>query len=217
MTAETATAFSSITEIVATPEQLHAIVGEPSELAKAKDIGRLDEHCRAFIAHSPFALLGTASAAGFCDVSPRGDVPGFARVLDEHTLALPERPGNRRTDSLGNIIENPQVGLLFFVPGVEETLRVNGRACITTQANLRATMAVGGKAPRLAIVVEVREAFLHCAKAFRRSRLWDASRHLPRETLPSLGRILRDQLGVEDCSVEELDARLETGYRTTLY
>ncbi len=217
MTAEATAAFAGLHNVVTTREQLRTIVGEVSDLAKAKDIGRLDGHCRAFIAHSPFALLGTASAAGLCDVSPRGDVPGFALVLDEQTLALPERPGNRRTDSLGNIIENPQVGLLFLVPGVEETLRVNGHACIVEDAELLARMTVGGKAPRLAIAVEVREAFLHCAKAFRRSRLWDASRHVPRETLPSLGRILRDQLGVDNCSVDELDERIESGYRTTLY
>ncbi|HZQ35167.1 MAG TPA: pyridoxamine 5'-phosphate oxidase family protein, partial [Dehalococcoidia bacterium] len=173
--------------------------------------------CRAFIARSPFALLGTASAAGFCDVSPRGDLPGFARVLDERTLVLPERPGNRRTDSLSNIIENPQVGLLFLVPGIEETLRVNGRAAISADAELLASMAVQGKAPRLAIVVEVREAYLHCAKAFRRSQLWDVSRHADRGELPSLGCMLRDQLHVENVTVEELDAQLEASYRTTLF
>jgi PPOX class probable FMN-dependent enzyme len=216
MTVET-TAFQRIGERVTTAEQLRAIVGEVSPLAKAKDIGRLDEHCRAFIARSPFALLGTASAAGFCDVSPRGDLPGFARVLDDHTLVLPERPGNRRTDSLSNILENPQVGLLFIVPGIEETLRVNGRAGISADAELLASMAVQGKAPRLAIVVEVREAYLHCAKAFRRSQLWDVSRHARRGELPSLGRILRDQLHVNNCTVEELDAQLEAGYRTTLF
>ena len=211
------TAFERIGERVTTAEQLRAIVGEVSPLAKAKDIGRLDEHCRTYIAHSPFALLGTASAAGLCDVSPRGDLPGFVRVLDDHTLVLPERPGNRRTDSLSNIIENPQVGLIFLVPGIEETLRVNGRACISADAELLAAMAVQGKTPRLAIVVEVREAYLHCAKAFRRSQLWDPSRYAERGELPSLGRILRDQLHVEDCTVEELDAQLETSYRASLY
>lgn len=216
MTVETA-AFAEIGDRVTTRDQLRAIVGEVSPRAVAKDIGRLDEHCRAFITHSPFALLGTASAAGFCDVSPRGDLPGFVRVLDDHTLVLPERPGNRRTDSLSNIIENPQVGLIFLVPGIEETLRVNGRACISADAELLAAMAVQGKTPRLAIVVEVREAYLHCAKAFRRSQLWDPSRYAERGELPSLGRILRDQLHVEDCTVEELDAQLETSYRASLY
>jgi len=216
MTVET-TAFEQIGDRVTTHEQLRAIVGEVSPLAKAKDIGRLDEHCRAFIARSPFALLGTAGAAGFCDVSPRGDLPGFARVLDDHTLVLPERPGNRRTDSLSNILENPQVGLLFLVPGIEETLRVNGRAGISANAELLAAMAVEGKTPRLAIVVEVREAYLHCAKAFRRSQLWDASRYARRDELPSLGCILRDQLHVENVTVEELDAQLEASYRTTLF
>jgi PPOX class probable FMN-dependent enzyme len=204
-------------QVVTSHEQLRAIVGEPSELVQRKDIGRLDAHCRAFIAHSPFALVGTANAAGYCDVSPRGDVPGFALMLDERTLALPERPGNKRADTLGNILDNPQVGLLFLVPGVDETLRINGSAQLVRDDELLARLAVQGRVPRLAIVVTVREAFMHCAKAFRRSRLWDPASAVPRDELPSLGRIMRDQLGIDNCTVDELDQRLEEGYRTTLY
>lgn len=205
----------AIGEVIATREALRAIVGEPSELVKRKDIGRLDEHCRAFIARSPFALVGTSGAEGFCDVSPRGDAPGFARVLDERTLALPERPGNKRTDTLTNIIDNPNVGLLFLVPGVEETLRVNGRARIVRDAELLASMAVNGKPPVVAIVVAVRESFLHCAKAFKRARLWDADSQIPRAELPSLARIIYDQLQL-DCELADLERGVAEGY-TQLY
>src|SRR5439155_17589010 len=133
-------------------EELRAIVGEALERSVKKEMQRLDDHCRAIIGRSPFALLGTSNAAGQCDVSPKGDLPGFALILDEKTVAIPDRPGNRRTDSLKNIIENPHVGLLFVVPGKEETLRVNGRATIVQDEALLARMAVEDKPPKLAIV-----------------------------------------------------------------
>jgi PPOX class probable FMN-dependent enzyme len=206
-----------LTGAITTHEQLRSVLGEPSEGARRKDIGRLDEHCRAFIARSPFLLIGTAGAAGFCDVSPRGDLPGFAHVLDERTLALPERPGNKRGDTLANIIDNPQAGLIFLVPGIEETLRVNGHARIVQDEELLASMAVQGRPPKLAIVLDVREAYFHCAKAFRRSKLWDPAAHVPRSELPSLGRVLYDQLSIDSCTVEQLDDDLEKAYRATLY
>ena len=202
----------AIGEVIATREALRAIVGEPADLVMRKDIGRLDEHCRAFIARSPFVLVGTSGADGFCDVSPRGDAPGFARVLDERTLVLPERPGNKRTDTLTNIIDNPQVGLLFLVPGVEETLRVNGRARVVRDSALLASMAVNNKPPLLAIVVEVRESYLHCAKAFKRARLWEAESQIPRAELPSLARIIYDQLQL-DCELDDLERGLAEGYK----
>ena len=202
----------AIGEVIATREALRAIVGEPADLVMRKDIGRLDEHCRAFIARSPFVLVGTSGADGFCDVSPRGDAPGFARVLDERTLVLPERPGNKRTDTLTNIIDNPQVGLLFLVPGVEETLRVNGRARVVRDSALLASMAVNNKPPLLAIVVEVRESYLHCAKAFKRARLWDADSQVLRTELPSLARIIYDQLQL-DCELDDLERGLAEGYK----
>jgi len=202
----------AIGEVIATREALRAIVGEPADLVMRKDIGRLDEHCRAFIARSPFVLVGTSGADGFCDVSPRGDAPGFARVLDERTLVLPERPGNKRTDTLTNIIDNPQVGLLFLVPGVEETLRVNGRARVVRDSALLASMAVNNKPPLLAIVVEVRESYLHCAKAFKRARLWDADSQVLRTELPSLARIIYDQLQL-DCELDDLERGVAEGYK----
>src|SRR5512134_3452917 len=143
---------------------LRALMGHPSELAVRKDIGRLDEHCRAFIARSPFVLVATADARGRCDVSPKGDAPGFVLVLDARHLAIPDRPGNKRFDGMRNILENPHVGLIFLVPGREETLRVNGRATVTRDPALLARLEAAGKRPSLAIGVEVEEVFMHCAK-----------------------------------------------------
>src|SRR3954454_2838081 len=152
------------TDVVATEADLRALVGEPRELVIKKQLPALDRHCRAFIALSPFLLVGTANDAGKWDVSPRGDAPGFVLALDDRTLAIPDRPGNRRIDSLRNIVQHGGIGLLFMVPGVEETLRVNGRACIVRDADLLARLESRGKVPTLAIVVTVEEAFLHCAK-----------------------------------------------------
>jgi PPOX class probable FMN-dependent enzyme len=159
-------------EIVGSLEELRALMGEPSEVALRKDIGRLDEHCRAFIARAPFVLIATADAAGRCDVSPKGDAPGFALVVDDRHLLIPDRPGNKRFDGMRNLLENPGIGLLFLVPGSEETLRVNGRARIVRDPEWRARLAAQGKTPQLAIAVEVHEAFLHCAKCVKRSGLW---------------------------------------------
>jgi PPOX class probable FMN-dependent enzyme len=155
-------------DVVSTPDELRALLGEPSDVARKKQVDRLDEHCREFIARSPFVLLATSDAAGRCDVSPKGDPAGFVLVLDERHLVIPDRPGNRRLDGMRSILANPHVGLLFLVPGRGETLRVNGHASIVRDAELLARLAVGGKTPRLAIGVEVEEVFLHCAKAFKR-------------------------------------------------
>ena len=157
-------------DVVATEEELRALLGQPSELVIKKQLPALDHTLPRLHRASPFVLLGTADADGHCDVSPRGDAPGFVLVLDERTLVIPDRPGNRRIDSLRNIVQNGAVGLLFMIPGVEETLRVNGRACIVRDADLLARLEARGKVPTLAIVVEVEEAFLHCAKALKRSQ-----------------------------------------------
>jgi PPOX class probable FMN-dependent enzyme len=177
----------------------------------------LDDHCRAFIARSPFVALATVGADGHADVSPRGDPPGFVKVLDATTLAVPERPGNKLMDSLANILETGSVGLLFVIPGIEETLRVNGKATITDDPELVATMQVRGQAPKLAIVVRVEEAYLHCAKAFKRSRLWDPAAQIQRAALPSLGQMLRDQIRPEQMTAADIDAYAEDDYRTRLY
>ncbi|MEJ0067875.1 MAG: MSMEG_1061 family FMN-dependent PPOX-type flavoprotein [Pseudomonadota bacterium] len=152
--------------------ELRALYGEPSGLAVVKQIDHIDPHCRHFIGLSPFLCLGSADSEGRQDVSPRGDMPGFVQVLDDHTLAIPDRPGNNRLDSLSNLQINPNVALIFLVPGVDETLRVNGLASLSTDPALLASMAVNGKAPKAAIKVAVREVYFHCGKALKRSKLW---------------------------------------------
>ena len=161
---------------------LRALLGEPSPLVCAKLADRLVAETRPFIERAPFVLLATSDRAGRCDVSPRGDPPGFVRILDERTLLLPERPGNRLADSLRNIVANPHVGLLFVVPGVGDTFRVNGRATVTTDRDLLAPGAVEGKPPALGIVVVVDEAYTQCSKAFLRAQLWEPARSPGRES-----------------------------------
>jgi PPOX class probable FMN-dependent enzyme len=189
--------------------------GAVSPLAQRKVLPRLDHHCREFIKLSPFMVLASADDAGGGDASPRGDAPGFVAILDDTTLLLPDRPGNNRIDSYSNIIANPGVGLLFFVPGVDETLRVNGSARIISDADLLAGLSVNGKLPKAGLVITVQEAFFHCGKALKRSHLWDASRQIERSNFPSLGRIIADQTG--HCSAEEADAAIENAYRAKLY
>lgn len=197
------------------PAALRALYGEPSERAAKKDIGRLDRHCRDFIALSPFLVLASSGADGRVDASPRGDAPGFVRVLDEKTLMLPDRLGNNRIDSLSNVAANPRVGLIFFVPGINETLRINGRARITIDPAVLEPLAVGGKAPRSALVIEAEEVYFHCAKALIRSNLWNPEKQVERRSFPSLGRILAEQIGGMD--PKEAEAAVEEGYRTRLY
>lgn len=172
-------------------EELRLLLGEPSDLVRAKVGDRLNDLTRQFVDRSPFVLVATSAPDGTCDVSPRGDPPGFVRALDERTLLVPERPGNRLADSLRNILGNPRVGLLFVVPGVGDTLRVNGRATLVTDEELLAPSAVEDKVPKLGILVDVDEVFTHCSKAFLRSQLWDPSRFVERSELPSSGEIHR--------------------------
>jgi len=210
-------ATTTFRQIVKNEDELRQVLGHPNELSLGKEIHALDEHCRNFIARSPFLLIGTANADGKGDVSPKGDPAGFVQVLDDHTLVIPDRPGNRRADSLVNLLENPQVGLLFMVPGVEETLRINGTATIVRDEELLGRMTVQGKQPLLGIVVEVREAFLHCAKAFKRSHLWDAESQITRSELPSLAEMVLDHTNDQSCTLEELEEHIEVANRTTMY
>ncbi|CAN5217151.1 pyridoxamine 5'-phosphate oxidase family protein [soil metagenome] len=192
-------------------ERLREIINQPKpdSAVMRKQLDTLDAHCRAFIAKAPFLLLSTSGASGRCDVSPRGDGPGFVLVPDERTLVIPDRPGNRRLDSFQNIIENPHAGLIFMVPNVDETLRVNGRAWLSDDPDLLARMPMGGKNPSLGIVIEVEEIYFHCARAFKRARLWEPDSWIDRTELPTLGQILHDQLNPEDTSVADYDSWLD--------
>jgi uncharacterized protein len=200
---------------VTTAAEVRALLGEPSERARLKQQSALDKHCRAFIARSPFLVLSTANAQGGCDASPKGDRPGFVLVLDERTLVIPDRPGNRRADSLFNILDNPHVGLLFMIPGMGETLRVNGSASLVRDPALLERLAVDGKTPQLAIVVEVEECYLHCAKALLRSQLWDPARFMPRCEMPSLAQMIQDQIRPPGRSDEEHARLVEEHARGT--
>ncbi len=193
-------------------EAIRSHYGEPSSGAVRKQLDRLDRHARAFIALSPFMVIASADGAGNCDATPRGDGPGFVAVADEHTLLIPDRPGNNRVDTLLNLAENPRLGLLFFVPGVIETLRVNGQAQITLEAEALALLAHDGKPPRAAIRLTVEECFFHCGKALIRSGLW-ADR--PRPEFPRFGQVLADQIAGIDA--EATEDRLQDAYRNRLY
>jgi hypothetical protein len=192
------------------PADVRAQLGEPEAMIKAKIGDRIDEHARRFIAHSPFLTLATADAAGRADCSPRGDYPGFVKVLDERTVALPDRVGNKIADSFRNIAENDGVGLLFFVPGMRETLRVNGSAYVTDDPDVLARMRTEAKAPMLAIVVDVAEVYFHCGRALIRSRLWDPASQALAAELPSAGEIAGEKMNVDPALLDQL---LEDGYR----
>lgn len=204
-------------DVVTSAEELAGLIGVPGEVAVKKQLTELDVHMRRFIAESPFLLLGTVGRDGSCDVSPRGDAPGLATVLDAGTLLIPERRGNRRADSLRNVIETGRAALLFLIPGVGETLRVNGRACVTRSEAVLAPLAVDGKRPLVGIVLEVEECFLQCAKAVIRSRLWDAHARVPGSPRPGFAEVLRDQTKIEGQTVESLSRLIEDSYTNLLY
>jgi PPOX class probable FMN-dependent enzyme len=170
---------------------LRGLIGEPTDLVRSKIADRLNDLTRRFVERSPFLCLATSAADGSCDVSPKGDPAGFVRILDEKTLLLPDRPGNRLADSLRNILQNPHVALLFVIPGVTDTFRVNGRAEIVTDAELLEQCAVEGKTPKLALRIDIDEAYTHCSKAFLRSNLWDPDGYVDRDELPTPGELLR--------------------------
>lgn len=206
--------------LIETEDALRGQCSATHEIALKKCLDHIDQHARAFIERSPFVCIGTQSDAGSADVSPRGDPNGFVQILDERTLLIPDRPGNNRLDTLSNIISNPQVGLLFLVPGFDETMRINGTAELTQDPALLSLMAVNGRNPSLAIAVHVDEVFIHCAKALPRSKLWDASLHQDRAEVPSLMKIILDQTegAPSDPEVQrKLDEGLEEEYRNSMY
>lgn len=192
----------------------YSAVGKGAQL---KDIGRIDPHMARFIALAPLCLVATADAAGRQDVTPRGDPPGSFKVLDERAVAIADRPGNNRLDTLRNLLENPEVALIFLIPGISETVRVAGTARLSVDAELLASMAVQGKAPKCAIVVSVRQAYLHCAKAILRSKLWDADYRQAKGSFPSISRMIADQVGMSDAEVKEREAMVERAYRDGLW
>ena len=208
---------ASFTDVITEESELREIFGWPTDLALNKQLNRLDQHCRAIIAKSPFILLGTSDPSGRCDVSPKGDYPGFVRVLDDKTVAIPDLPGNNRLDTLTNMIRNPQVGLIFIIPGMNETLRINGTVRLVRDADLLVRMAYQNKLPKLAIVVDIQEVFTHCPKAFLRSKLWSEEYRIDRSELPSFAVILRDHVGIVECDVEEFQREIDHISETTLH
>ena len=211
--------MSAFGHLVTTLEDLRALIEPPPPGSRPllKERPTLDPHSRAFIAHSPFLLMGTAGADGSCDVSPRGDAAGFVQVLDDRRLVIPERPGNRRLDSLQNLLTNPRVGLSFLIPGRDETLRVNGRASITRDPEILQRSVVQGKAPLLAIGVEVEQVFFHCAKALLRSRLWSHQQWPDRDVLPSYACMVFDQVKPEGLTVQDYEREIAEGNTNRLY
>lgn len=190
--------------MIRTQEQLRDLYPQPGERSVKKQLSALDGHCRRFIELSPFCVVATSDGAGRCDASPRGGPPGFVHWVNEHTLWLPDATGNHRLDSLSNIIATGGVGLLFLIPGVDETLRVNGRAHLRDEAEVISRCTDGAKTPRLVVEIAVQEAFLHCAKALMRSRLWDAEAQVERQVLPTMGQMLKEQIGsVEPAETQE--------------
>ncbi|MES1990107.1 MAG: pyridoxamine 5'-phosphate oxidase family protein [Pseudomonadota bacterium] len=183
-----------MSEVMQDEPALRTVYPEPSKGVVDKQLSSLDRHSKTFISLSPFLCIGTSRPDGLADVSPRGGEPGFVHIIDDTRLAMPDRPGNNRLDTLTNVTHSPAVGLLFFLPGFEEMLRVNGVASLSTVPDLMNRFIVDGKPPRSVMVIEVKEVYFHCTKALRRSELWNPEKHVPREKMPSFGQILRDQM-----------------------
>jgi uncharacterized protein len=208
--------MDEVDEFITSEAQLRALYGEPKRLPARAKADRIDGLCRRFIALSPLICVSSCDGAGRQDVSPRGDAPGFVQVLEERTIAIPDRPGNNKLETLSNLLVNPTIGVLFIIPGHDETLRLNGTAKISRNPALLASAAVGDRLPRAMIVVTVEEIYPHCGKALRRARLWESQ---PRATdaIPSLAAIAVAMADIRDRSVEEVDAQVQKGYQTELY
>jgi PPOX class probable FMN-dependent enzyme len=203
--------------VIATRDALRERMGVASQGAIDKEIAFIDPHARNFIEHSPFVCIATSDDQGRVDVSPKGDPAGFVKVLNQQTLLIPERPGNRRLDGFENILKNPRIGLLFFVPGRDETLRVNGKAMLIADPALLETMTWRDKVPTMATAVEVEELFFHCGKAFIRSKLWKPEKWGDVSDIATFGKILLDQTKATDTTAEQIDCYLEDAYKKTLY
>lgn len=197
-------------------EELRDSFQAKHDVAIRKELRFIDAHSRQFIEKSPFVFIGSQNSAGNGDVSPKGDLPGFVQVLDDVTLAIPDRPGNNRLDTWENVIENPNVGLIFLIPGMNETLRINGEARLTVDADMRRSMHVNNRPASAVLIVKVREVYMHCAKAFMRSKLWSPETWAPRSDMPTLGQILKDQAKLSETAAE-FDDVLDEAYRTTMW
>lgn len=206
--------MSVFQQVIQTEAELREILGYAGQAAQNKVLPEIDDICRAFIEKSPFVLFGSMDASGNMDVSPKGDPAGFVQVMDSNTLLIPDRPGNRRGDTLSNIIQNPNIGLLFLVPGRSETLRVNGTALIVRDENVRERFMMQGKAPIFVIAVTVKEAFFHCTKCVVRSGLWSSQQE--NDELVSLGAAIVKHANL-NLTVEEADAELLEDEKTGLY
>lgn len=204
-------------DVLETETALREIYGTPGELAAKKQLSHLDKHAKRFLELSPFLVISTQGADGLGDVSPKGDAPGFVAVLDDRTILIPDRPGNNRIDTLSNLTENPGVGLLFMIPGVNETLRINGRARVIADTSLLTRFAVRDRLPKTGILVEVEEMYLHCAKALVRSKLWTEDYRVERKVLPSLGQMIADQVEDVKIDVAEADRRIADSEKNRLY
>jgi len=203
--------------IVTTEEELRSMFGEPNHVVKHKTMHALDKHCRDFIAKSPLLFMATSDASGACDVSPRGDSAGFVHVVDDHHLVIPERPGNRRFDSFRNLLTSPGIGLIFVIPGLKETLRINGQAVLIRDEDLLEKLSAQGKKPWLGIGVTVEECYMHCAKSFMRSGVWDPNTWLPADKLPNPSRIIADHVNQEGVSEQSVARGLQESYTKRLY
>ena len=202
--------------IITTETELREIMGYPSEIVTRKTINYIDEHCKSFIEQSPFITIATSDLNGNFDVSPKGDPAGFVKILSDKVLAIPDRPGNRKADTLSNIIQNPNIGLIFLIPGIKETLRVNGEAKIVTDEKILEMLSCQGKLPSFAIIVNVKEAFMHCAKCIIRSSLWRTIDDSQERSVPSLAKTLVDH-GKLDITYQELDDMIKNDEKTNLY
>ncbi len=209
--------FDRFADQIRSADELTTLLGTPSVLSLKKELNALDDHMRRFIAHSPFVVISTHSAQGRCDASPRGDAPGFIHVVDDRTLLIPDRPGNKRVDSFRNILETGSIGLLFLVPGVGETLRINGRAVIIRDAAWLTLLSARGKQPLIAVAVEVEECFLQCAKALLRSKLWEPHERPNLQSLPCAAEMLTDHVQMPEYDLAKMQSLLEGAYKNNLY
>jgi len=200
-----------------TIEQYRALRGDGSSLIYDKSMSVVDDHIRHFLAMSTFLTVASIDADGHMDISPKGDPPGFVQVLDDKTIAIPEREGNRRADTFSNILQNPAVAMICFVPGMDETMRINGKASLTTDPDLMASMQVGRHIPVLAMLVHVEEAFIHCGKAPKRGRLWDADAQIDRSTYPKMGEVMFDHGKYTDITRERMTEIADEDYEVNVY